>query len=892
MTAFTYNWASELNTTFDKQLHRLINWSNARCHLTYCLLSQKMGLYHHTLFTDINKGKESKDMNPFCLSANDKDMSLLISYPAPYVPDRERAVPRSMPPSPSILVFDEVLRDVTPPRPLYRTSYSHNRDLVKRHGYQFQEVRQVQIKKAILAQNLEELYIMWQRRPPHVHITEDKIETLKRSSRLIHYCAAPLLFHPEWRKLRSSTGSEHSTVTPDEPSSEEKKQETKERKTSKVQKTIDEMKNEKTAVEAEKKLPTEEAWHKELRSAYLQQYVQYMQSLHFIVVQTRPQSPKQSRRHLGRGAVTTKPKRETSPADLKKKSSSKDRKDSLPKTLQCYLQKTSHGGIMLMELVFQGCFFIVRLYALGCSQIPSGKTVAVQICRMFVEDCNRYREYIHLLSFNYDFHLCKAQLYLNGSQRIFNKGYGVTHMLKGLLQEYLNSPVFARNRLGYGEISVPLHPGVTPQVVFNYLVKNASFYDFSTLPVKTTNASSSNTDRVLTHILREYNDYDVSFVLSLKETNEEGVVTLEYIVLMTSRREIFPKLTLDLRLTKKSPSAGSLSTVSSGSRTVGLPEYGETEQGIASRVRFNLPTGSSQGIPSLPSLGEFHRSASSPHSLYALGHEVSSKILNVTSSRSDEKIGDYHRNVLPPTAPIPEHYEEELPENVALPESTLLKEASLRGRDHLVHIICRAQTHCNRDLLWHRLLAGETGDEEKDGGKKSRRKSVMRKSNSETSLKQSWAKSLDTLSPGADQMSPSRLTFEDFKQLLSVVGSKSLREEDSRLISLLSMRAAWFQSLFRVICAKFPDEHRLFTDEDHLVHYLAVLNRDFPNMFVLLYVDEHNDSADISVVFREDLPDNKESSHRSRLLKKEVRSHVYGVINAVCFHLWTGLLPV
>ena len=135
-----------------------------------------------------------------------------------------------------------------------------------------------------------------------------------------------------------------------------------------------------------------------------------------------------------------------------------------------------------------------------------------------------------------------------------------------------------------------------------------------------------------------------------------------------------------------------------------------------------------------------------------MGHEVSSKILNVTSSRSDEKIGDYHRNVLPPTAPIPEHYEEELPENVALPESTLLKEASLRGRDHLVHIICRAQTHCNRDLLWHRLLAGETGDEEKDGGKKSRRKSVMRKSNSETSLKQSWAKSLDTLSPGADQV--------------------------------------------------------------------------------------------------------------------------------------------
>ena len=46
------------------------------------------------------------------------------------------------------------------------------------------------------------------------------------------------------------------------------------------------------------------------------------------------------------------------------------------------------------------------------------------------------------------------------------------------------------------------------------------------------------------------------------------------------------------------------------------------------------------------------------------------------------------------------------------------------------------------------------------------------------------------------QVSPSRLTFEDFQQLLSVVGVKSLRGEDPQLISLLSMRATWFLSLF------------------------------------------------------------------------------------------------
>lgn len=74
-----------------------------------------------------------------------------------------------------------------------------------------------------------------------------------------------------------------------------------------------------------------------------------------------------------------------------------------------------------------------------------------QVSRMFVEECTRYREYIHLLSFNYDFHLCKAQMYLNGSQRTFNKGYAITDMLKSLLLEYPHCPFFARNRACEGK---------------------------------------------------------------------------------------------------------------------------------------------------------------------------------------------------------------------------------------------------------------------------------------------------------------------------------------------------------------------------------------------------------------------------------------------------------
>ena len=130
--------------------------------------------------------------------------------------------------------------------------------------------------------------------------------------------------------------------------------------------------------------------------------------------------------------------------------------------------------------------------------------------------------------------------------------------------------------------------------MFNYLVKNATKYDFSTLPLKTANSTTSShvllgTDRVLTNernsgtktydILRDNNEYDISFVVSLKDSMEEGVVTMEYVVLMTSRREMFPKLTLDLRLTKKSPSSSSLSTIS-GVRKESFPEGMEQEKGI------------------------------------------------------------------------------------------------------------------------------------------------------------------------------------------------------------------------------------------------------------------------------------------------------------------------
>ena len=176
---------------------------------------------------------------------------------------------------------------------------------------------------------------------------------------------------------------------------------------------------------------------------------------------------------------------------------------------------------------------------------------------------------------------------------------------------------------------------------------------------------------------------------------------------------------------------------------------------LGSRVRFTLPSnslGESLGAPKPSSPGDFHRSASTPHSLYAMGCENSSQFFHVTSSRSDENIAEQHVESLPTLLPLPAKYEESSVDDSSQRESRLLTEAFQRARDHLQRIACRAQTHCSRDLLWHRLFAGETEEEEKDGAKKSRRKSTVRKSSSESSLRQSWMKSVDSLNPGIEQV--------------------------------------------------------------------------------------------------------------------------------------------
>ena len=90
----------------------------------------------------------------------------------------------------------------------------------------------------------------------------DTLDLLKQSSRLVHYCATPLLFSPAWRHFVMSdmpeTASSHS---PNHSSGG---------------------------------MVAEEAWHMDLRSSFLQQYVQFLQKLGLTPIETKVSSPRQT----------------------------------------------------------------------------------------------------------------------------------------------------------------------------------------------------------------------------------------------------------------------------------------------------------------------------------------------------------------------------------------------------------------------------------------------------------------------------------------------------------------------------------------------------------------------------------------------------------------------
>ncbi|XP_060775676.1 KICSTOR complex protein SZT2 isoform X2 [Neoarius graeffei] len=849
LSVYIYNWSVDVGASLSRDLVRLVQWQNARAHTISCLLSQKMGLFHHYCFADTPTHEDLKqEPNPFLSSAIEADA--LLRSPVPPVPNKDgsrlgssgRGLPHL--PFPAELVpFDEALRDMS----TGRLPNQDGADIVARHGSQLLEVKAAERRELEKQMKIENLFVTWQQRSAqsNMPISVTDLDALKQSSRLVHYCATPLLFDPFFRKQIQ----------------DELRVQPQMKKRHRSSDSAASGRDRSHSTDSAELLPVRCKEEQEICSAFMQQYVQYLQSLGFILVQVRPPSPARSiarARAALLSSLSTEGRSSFSSFSYNKQKSEESPKQSSGSgTVAYHLQRALPGGIMLMELAFQGFYFCVKQYALECSRIPMGQTVNSQepsprskpfpetssdsdsvLSMLFTEECDKVRDLMHVHSFSYDFHLRVVHQYLLGCHMTLRQGYQLTSFLEDFISHHPDIPKFGRNHVFHGNFSMSTGM-ITAHQLYNYITDHAGTYGMK--PLRMSKAAvnienkkggpsadlheyalvalwnSSGTYKDLEG-LRHHDDFDVSLLVCHNaapfEEQSEGerhLLRLRYYVIMTSQRELFPRLTADMRRFKK------------------LPQIYRDPGDLSGRGSIERADPGIMG------------GRESEHDLW---EETASALPSEPDINLDPEPGEH------PSGAESEEHSPDFPDSSS-PLFPLLNSEVMSARKQIQSSVTEAMAHCRRDNLWRRLFHGEHA--------------------------------------ALDKLKLSKLAFTELEELLDAVQSRSIGEIDPQLECFLTMNPAWYQSLIKVLLSRFPQSCRHFVD-DCGIQYLAVLNQKFTDCFVLVFLDSQAGKTSLKVVFREPLPSQAQPSSSPPPQLVSMYHHLESVINTACYNLWTGLL--
>ncbi|XP_074640655.1 KICSTOR complex protein SZT2-like [Tubulanus polymorphus] len=814
LTVYTYNWASDLVTNLERRVEKLIEWHISRDTLLTNIISQKLGLFQHHI--------NVKEPNPYNSNMHHE---FLIRSAAPPLRDLSRTSHGSRPSSGGGQPFHELLWDNHPKKRLHNASYGNSKDPVYKHGLQILETRNSEKRDSEKRLKLEKLYVLWQQRSGHSHvpIAEDVLELLKQSSRLIHYVATPFLFSPQWRKrvvariktyVPSTSYKPLSLSTPTLSATVTEGKRSRHSSGSSIKKVSTGIQTSSPDVSRRRRTSRfEEGWHIDLRSSMIQQYIQYLQSIGFIQIQTRPPSPKRTRKSSGT-APNPEKIHQTQPHSQQQK-----RKHSYEKKLQdtsnlYHLQKAILGGIILVEIGFRDVYFCVKLYAFECTKIPVVKSsVSPQMAMFFTDECDKFKDLIHVHSFAHDFHLRTAQAYIGGRQNVFKADFHLSSFLADFIKYYPRPPNFSRN-YAFNDTLVVLSPSSAPHQLFEYMLNHDKLYKMRAIKMLQTQIPEDDIvdfDYALVSqsyhvgcmeeiegIHQKTEDYDVGLVFTLNTPMfgrlsdlDRSILKLKYFLLLSSKRELFPKLTAEKKTITLQVAPGS-------KRFPADKEDASPEPGSKSATTTNY-------------LG------------YSNMHQT--------------------------------------------PLYTVMKQEAFKAKARIQTMVDNTMAQCRRDILWDRTLVGDRADEER----------LRRKRNTNDS-----DEARDTYL--------TKLSFTEFEEMLGMVYKEPLKSMDKRLLPLTNMPLAWYQGLIRVLVNKYPETHRNFTSADNLVQYLAVLNPNYLDTFILVSVDGIHKTADLSAVYKEETSGQFHTPSQPNIPALSMQTHIEGFINACCYHLWSGIV--
>lgn len=236
----------------------------------------------------------------------------------------------------------------------------------------------------------------------------------------------------------------------------------------------------------------EPTWHRDVRHRFLQEYVQFMQSLGFVLVQTRTSSPK---RQIQGRSLAAFPSPGNSPIAIplthhphhhhrhphhqQQQSSTTIRRESTEQdpthVMSKYLQRSTPAGIILVELAWttgdlsqQRRLFTVKLFVIDFfhNLVQSGRQLQI---KLFLQEVDRLKDTTHLNSFSHDFHLRNLMDHISGRTSILPKDFHVAAFASDFGEYFNVRPRWARNQLTKGVISVNL-ANMSCSTVYEYLL--------------------------------------------------------------------------------------------------------------------------------------------------------------------------------------------------------------------------------------------------------------------------------------------------------------------------------------------------------------------------------------------------------------------------------------
>ncbi|XP_029156600.1 KICSTOR complex protein SZT2-like [Nylanderia fulva] len=801
---YMYNWSKEKSEKLIKQATSLGTWLSSRSSLFTNIIMQKLGIFHHKFIREPQQREHSSQYYQI------NDMESLAKFPSQSTDNKDwmRSSNRAQPTKNNAFSWTQVvgqaMRDAKPNAP-----HSHNTtDAIVKAAHDLQDLRHREKK---IKEDLEKLYAMWQSRTSSIPISLNALNTFTQHSRLIHFCHTPLLFLPAWR-LQSAATRDHSLTPPLASSSFSLNGNVLQQQSPQATQSRQEATN---AIMIK--------WHQELCKSMLSEYKQYLQILGFNPIQV--ESPPH-------------------------------KTDEEQQQQSYYLKKSMLGGILLFEIHLSQPFFIVKLHIIECNRLQTKTSSGMvnQFVLSFVDVCDKIQINMHLHSFTYDFHLRCIHSYIAGTGLwSLQQGYHLTHFIDDFIKYYSKAPNYARNLI-YSDIITIRDIAIPARTLYSYLLSHEKEYNMRVFVMSGEFQESHDNEYVLiklqstplvsycdAHDTRCTDDFDVALIVSRVEQSpqmERTEITLKYYLMLTSKRELYPKREVENnKLGKFRP------VYSVGKSTTG--SYTESSMVESSPVSGQIPR-------------PFTRDNSRTE--MCIDQEDSS---GVTIKDSDVKMTGYniHSNMAPTPPPVPNspltqnssvnssssspHLVQIRQESVnylgyyssheQLMQQMIMSQAHA-ARQHITNMVKRGALQCRTHLLWDKLLENK-----------------------------------------------SSMTYTEFSELCSLAHIESLSNLDPRLSPLINQPVSWYQALSKVLQNKYQEHHKQFiTSDGNVIHHL-ILHPTLLQAFMMLTIDLHTSRGDLCAVYR------KSTEINIPMNMEEVYALVEGFVNACCFHLWMGL---